>query len=384
MFGHSPLIESSDLRRARGTRVLVWSDTEATRELNTALERHGVIVKRRAGTSVPDWSRIAGDCDLVVIHARAGAFTVMEGLSTFSKELCIPFCVVFSDDDPDDRVRALTLGAADVMSTRWSRVELIARIVKLLANHMRYTHARCVHATLRKRMSDKNRLLDCTRLEMVHRLGRAAEYRDNETGQHVVRVGLFCEIIGKHLAMPRRQVQLLRHASPLHDIGKIGVADAILLKAGPLSPEEWQIMKQHTVIGAEILSGTDDELLEMARVIALTHHERWDGEGYPAGLAGDDIPLCGRIASVCDVYDALTSDRPYKKRWAHKDALLYIKRGSGSQFDPDVVNAFVASLTRIRSVQRRHSDSGAPNNVYCGGSFGPPVDGTCSSDWVLM
>ena len=210
---------------------------------------------------------------------------------------------------------------------------------------------------------------------MVHRLGRAAEFRDNETGQHVIRVGMFCEIVGQQLRIPNRSVQLLRHAAPLHDIGKIGVADAILLKKGPPASHEWEIMQQHTVIGSEILSGTENELLEMARIVALTHHERWDGNGYPGHLKAADIPLYGRIAAVCDVYDALTSDRPYKRAWRHGRAIDYLVAGRGTHFDPEVVDAFLASLDQIQMVSADYRDDSAPANVYRGGGSSMALEG---------
>jgi len=383
-LGYASVLANSDLRRARNARVLVCGSGRELREVCALLKQEGIAVRNHPYPNGPDWVFSGRNCDVALCYSPRGELAAIDALAQGCREHAMPCCVMIAKDDPQERLHIHALGVTDVVCAHWSPFEIAARMVRLLADQVRLTHARCVHATLRKRMSDKNRQLDWTRLEMVHRLGRAAEYRDNETGQHVIRVGLFCEIIGRRLAMPVRQVQLLRHASPLHDIGKIGVADAILLKSGPLCDEEWTIMKQHTVIGAEILAGTDDELLEMARVIALTHHERWDGQGYPAGLSGEDIPMCGRIASVCDVYDALTSDRPYKKRWSRTDALAYLKRGRGTQFDPDVVNAFVASLSKIRSVQHRHSDNGAPNNVYCGASFPSESTTGCNADWIGM
>lgn len=379
MFEQSAFVPRSDLRRARGARVLLCGEPDGIRDTTTALQNHGVVITQHGEMPTPP----AMDyCDLMILHTHPDDMASVEVAAECCRGTRRPYCVIFSDDAPEARLRAFTLGAADVMSARWTPSELSAHILRLLSTQARNTHARCIHATLRKRMSEQSRMLDHTRLEMVYRLGRAAEYRDNETGQHVVRVGLFSAIVAKHMGMARRQVQLMQHASPLHDIGKIGIADAILLKSGPLSPREWAIMKQHTVIGAAILGGTDDELLEMARVIALTHHERWDGKGYPAGLVRDEIPLCGRIASVCDVYDALTSDRPYKKRWRHTDALTYLRRGRGTQFDPDVVDAFVASLPQIRDIQRVHSDSAAPSNRYCGGGYGQTLEEIGALDWA--
>jgi len=178
-------------------------------------------------------------------------------------------------------------------------------------------------------------------IEIVTRLAQAAESRDVDTGQHIERIGHLCERLALRVGLGTTQAQMLRHASAMHDIGKIGIPDRVLLKPGSLDDEEWAVMRSHTTKGAEILTGSTSPLVQMAEIIARTHHERWDGTGYPEGLRGDEIPLIGRICAVCDVFDALVSDRPYKQAWPRAAALHAIAQGSGSQFDPTVVDAFL-------------------------------------------
>ncbi|MFP4244973.1 MAG: HD-GYP domain-containing protein, partial [Ectothiorhodospira sp.] len=197
-----------------------------------------------------------------------------------------------------------------------------------------------------------------TRLHVVQRLGRAAEYRDNETGCHILRMSHIAVLLARHLGWSRDTCDRLLHASPMHDVGKIGIPDRILLKPGPLTPEEWAIMKTHTTIGVDILSGDDSDLLDLAREIALTHHERWDGSGYPNGLAGEDIPMAGRICALADVFDALTSWRPYKAAWKVEDALDLIKDGAGSHFDPRLTELFFSLVPEILAIRDRFPESG--------------------------
>jgi CHASE2 domain-containing sensor protein len=181
-----------------------------------------------------------------------------------------------------------------------------------------------------------------TQLEVIHRLAQATESRDQETGLHLERMSRMCERLGLAMGMTATEAETLRNASLLHDVGKIGVPDAILLQPGGLSPEDRELMRRHTTIGAELLSGSSSEVMRMAEEIARTHHERWDGKGYPAGLAGEAIPLVGRICAVCDVFDALLSDRPYKEPWPVPEALEQLRRERGQHFDPAVVDAFLA------------------------------------------
>jgi putative two-component system response regulator len=180
-----------------------------------------------------------------------------------------------------------------------------------------------------------------TQLEIIHRLAAATESRDEETGLHLERIGLLCERVGLVLGLTPAEAETLRHASLLHDVGKIAVPDAILTKPGKLTGEEWVVMRRHAEAGANILAGSTAPIMRMAEEIALTHHERWDGGGYPRGLSGEQIPLVGRICAVCDVFDALLSPRPYKEAWSVQDALDELRRERGKHFDPAVIDAFM-------------------------------------------
>jgi HD-GYP domain-containing protein (c-di-GMP phosphodiesterase class II) len=194
---------------------------------------------------------------------------------------------------------------------------------------------------LEKEVAERTRELVDARAETLQRLAVAAEFHDDETAQHTRRVGSSAAHIAERLGLDAEQVRLLEEAAPLHDVGKLAIPDRILLKRGKLSSSEYDVMKTHAAFGARVLSGSSAPVLQMAAVIAVSHHERWDGTGYPRGLAGEAIPLVGRVVAVADVYDALTHSRPYKPEWSAARAIAEIRRGAGSQFDPRVVEAFL-------------------------------------------
>jgi CHASE2 domain-containing sensor protein len=194
---------------------------------------------------------------------------------------------------------------------------------------------------LERRVHERTEELRETQLEVVRRLAQAAESRDGDTGQHIERMSILCERLAGEIGWSVAESELLRHASALHDVGKIGIPDRVLLKPGKLDAEEWEVMQTHAMIGASMLADSRSELLQAAESIARTHHERWDGTGYPARLRGEDIPIAGRICSICDVFDALVSPRPYKEPWPVADALAEISSQSGRQFDPQLVEAFL-------------------------------------------
>jgi putative two-component system response regulator len=196
---------------------------------------------------------------------------------------------------------------------------------------------------LEAEVAKRTRELEASRTKTLRRLALAAEYRDDDTFEHTQRVGQTSVEIATRLELGWEQIMLLREAAPLHDVGKIAIPDRILLKPGKLSAEEFEVMKTHAALGARLLDGSGSSILQMATIIAESHHERWDGGGYPAGLAGEAIPLVGRIVAVADVFDALTHDRPYKSAWPVMQAIDEIRRGAGSQFDPCVVAAFLSS-----------------------------------------
>ena len=188
-------------------------------------------------------------------------------------------------------------------------------------------------------------------LEIIHRLAAAAEYKDKETGNHILRMSEYAALLGRLHGLSEAKIDLLRQASPMHDVGKIGIPDAILTKPGKLTPLEWETMKLHTVYGAEILSSASSDHLDAGHLIALTHHEKWDGSGYPIGLSGEEIPLMGRICAVSDVFDALTSERPYKRAYSNEEALGIMKEGRGTHFDPKLLDLFVVHFDDFKAVQ---------------------------------
>ena len=201
-----------------------------------------------------------------------------------------------------------------------------------------------IEARERRRLA---RLLYESQLELIHRLGQAADSRDQHTGEHLMRIGRLTKLLGLAAGMTPHEAELIRHASLMHDIGKIGIPDSVLLKPGALEPEERTLMETHTDLGGDILSGSDLALVQMAEAVARTHHERWDGSGYPAGLRGEEIPLAGRICSICDVFDALVTARLYKPAWSVEEAVAELRRLSGKAFDPRLTEIFVAMVPTL-------------------------------------
>jgi putative two-component system response regulator len=248
--------------------------------------------------------------------------------------------VLTADATTDTRQRALSVGASDFLSKPLDPIEVRLRIANLLEtrrlelemvgqNHQLETHVR-----------DRTEDLERARLDLLERLALAAEYRDDNTQEHAQRVGRTAALLGSAIGLPDADVEVLLRAAPLHDIGKIGVPDAILLKTAPLTLEEFAVMRTHTTIGAQILSGSEFAILQTAERIAASHHERWDGRGYPHGIGGDAIPLAGRLVALADVFDALMHERPYKDAWSLDQAIVEILSLAGTQFDPEIVEAF--------------------------------------------
>ena len=207
---------------------------------------------------------------------------------------------------------------------------------------------------LEEKVLERTIELKKTQIEIIDRLGMAAEYRDKETGMHIKRMSKYCRAMGRALGMSKIEYDVLDLASTMHDLGKIGISDTILLKPGRLNPDERQSMMTHTAIGARLLSGSKSKLLEVAKVIAKTHHEKWDGSGYDDGLKGESIPLFGRIVCVCDVFDALVSERPYKKAWSFERALEQISVGIGTFFDPELAKLFFSLESEIKRIMEKY------------------------------
>lgn len=262
----------------------------------------------------------------------------------------IPVIFLTAQSDASDEEVGLLLGAVDYLHKPCHPAIVLQRVRIHLELHNQ-------NLALEERVRERTRELEETRIEIIRRLGVAGEYRDNETGLHVVRMSQYCYRLALAAGVSQSQAEMLQLTAPMHDIGKIGIPDHILLKPGRLTEEEREAMKRHTVIGAEIIGSHPSAMLTMARSVALSHHERWDGTGYPAGLAGESIPFEGRIASICDVFDALTSVRPYKRAWSFDDAIDYITTESGKAFDPVLVSLFLKRIREFAEIQARYPEA---------------------------
>jgi len=232
------------------------------------------------------------------------------------------------------------------------------RIRNILEASLLHKEIRHQKEDLEKRVHERTIELRETQREIVQRLGRAAEFRDTDTGAHISRMSRYAEILGRALGLSEEECELLLLAMPMHDIGKIGIPDFILLKPDKLTAAEWDVMRTHTILGGQLLSGSQSPLLQMGEIVALTHHEKWNGTGYPHKLAGHDIPLPGRICAVCDVFDALTSVRPYKEAWPVDKALEELRNLSGSHLDPHLVELFdeiFPAILKIKELYPEHS-----------------------------
>jgi putative two-component system response regulator len=305
---------------------------------------------------------------------------LLERMRQTDKTKHVPVVVLTGLNDHDLKEKALNLGAVDLLNKPVEPGQLIARLRNMLQTKAYQDDLQTRNASLVAKVQRQDVDLAHSRMSVVCRLGMAAEFRDEETGNHVIRVGCYSRAVAAAMGMPRSFLEMLLLAAPLHDIGKIGVPDSVLLKPGPLDDEEWAIMQRHCEIGECILReeskavvplfdwyameseamkeavNSRDPMLQMAATVALTHHEKWDGSGYPQGLAGEAIPLESRIVSVADVYDALTSNRPYRAARPEEEALTIIQATVGSHFDPRVHAAFLSALPEIRALRRRFDD----------------------------
>lgn len=302
---------------------------------------------------------------LDVMMPERDGFGVLAELAPLLQREQLPVMMLTADVSRVTKQRALDGGAKDFLTKPFDTVEVLLRVKNLLEtrlltlelrDHNRHLEERVAHRTLELRESfdqlvvanaqlhESQRAVEHSQMEVLTRLAQAAELRDDDTGQHTQRVGELVARLGRALGLGESCVELLRCAAPLHDVGKIGISDTILLKPGRLTPEEFAMMKTHTSIGAQLLTGGHSPFVCTAETIALSHHERFDGGGYPRGLSGENIPLEGRIVSVVDVFDALTHERPYKRAWPLEEALAEIESQRGKQFDPQVVDAFLALM----------------------------------------
>lgn len=378
MYGHrdihSPILALDD-QRAHQARILIVDDEPANVALLTQVLAQAGYACLQSTTEprqfLPLYQEFAPDLILMDLHMpHLDGFALLAQLgATVPADDYLPILMLTADSTSDAKRRALALGTADFLTKPIDTFEVLLRIRNLLGARLLHLELRqqnqyldaqvrartrdleAAHTELlgrnqelelaQRELLERNRELEAAQHEILERLCYAGEYRDDSTGQHVQRVQSVATDLARALDLPETQVALIHQAAALHDVGKIGIPDAILLKPSTLMPEERQQMQMHTTIGGKILGGSQQCLLQAAEEIALTHHERWDGSGYPRGLAGEAIPLAGRIVAVADVFDALTSERPYKAAWPAEAALAEIARQSGRQFDPRVVAAFL-------------------------------------------
>jgi len=285
---------------------------------------------------------------LDIMMTGMNGYEVCRCLKTNLRHRKIPVIFLTAKSKVEDETKGLELGAVDYITKPLSLPIVKARVKTHLALYD-------LNMNLEEKVRDRTIKLNETQREIIRRLGRAGEYKDNETGLHVILMSHYSRLIGLASGMNKVQADLLLNTAPMHDIGKIGIPDRILLKPGKLDDNEWKIMKQHTTFGGEIIGKHSSELLVEARIVALTHHEKWNGKGYPKGMKGKKIPLLGRIVAIADVFDALTSERPYKKAWPVEKALNLIKEESGQHFCPKLVSSFLEALPEILKIRNQYA-----------------------------
>ena len=272
----------------------------------------------------------------------------------------IPVLMVTANDQKDIRYEALLGGANDFLTKPIDRVEFSARARNMLSlrSGQKFLADRAEH--LASLVDEQTREIRDREKELIFRMSRAAEFRDPETGAHIQRMAHYSQVIARALGLDANAQKLILEAAPMHDVGKIGIPDYILLKPGKLTPEEFEVMKGHARLGYELLKDSGSEILRAGAEVAISHHEKFDGTGYPHGLQGNKIPIFGRIVAVADVFDALTSERPYKKAWPIEDACKFLEDGRGLHFDPMCVEAFLACKDQILDIRQRFRDEEIP------------------------
>ncbi|PLW83947.1 two-component system response regulator [Kineobactrum sediminis] len=350
----------NEMLRERGRILVVDDESPNLRLLDKMLRSQGysnLVLIEDPRQVVQRYRSARPDLVLLDINMpHLDGFEVLEQLKGLQDPLMPPIVMLTAQHGKEFMLRALSAGARDFITKPFDRNELLMRVRNLLDAHMGHRLLHDQKTWLEETVWQRTSELRRTRLDVVQRLGKAAEYRDEETGAHVLRMSYSCALLAKEYGWNESQTDMILNASPMHDIGKIGIPDAILLKPGKLEPHEWEVMKTHVTIGAGMLEGDSSSLIKMAHEIALTHHEKWDGSGYPHGLAGADIPLSGRIAALADVFDALTSERPYKKAWTVEAAMDLVRENRGKHFDPDLVDVLEANLSGVEDIRERFKD----------------------------
>lgn len=349
---------------SNATRVVIVDDRSTARSLLEGLAKSlepGIVVESFAEPQLALEHMQTSIPDLIITDYRMPGMDGIEFTRRIraQKNLAdVPVIIVTVVEDRQIRYQALENGATDFLTRPIDPQECRARCINLLAlrrnqkivsNHSQWLETQVLHATHEVRARERETLL---------KLAKAGEYRDEDTGNHIIRMAKYSRLIAEELNLSPHECEEIESAAPMHDIGKIGISDLILLKPGAHTQEETSIMRRHPEIGYEILSNSPSRYLQMGALIALGHHEKFDGTGYPHGQAGSAIPLPARIVAVADVFDALTSVRPYKKAWSFQSALEYVQSNSGKHFDPDCVRAFEKRVDAVAQVMRELGDSG--------------------------
>jgi putative two-component system response regulator len=360
-----------------GKRVLVVDDDETTRTITTVLVEGLGHQSESARDGIEALAKLRMGVDLVlldVVMPGLDGYEVCRRIRLDTAGLDVPVIMVTSMSSRDDRIRAVEAGANDFIAKPVDKTELRVRSASLLklkeaqdALRRHQTHLEALvaerTASLRsalEQMAEAQRIAYLAQLDTVERLAIVAEYKDQVTARHIRRMSEYCAVIARGLNLPPGEVELILHASRMHDVGKIAVPDSILRKPSSLDTAEWVVMRRHAMIGSRILDNSSSALLQAGRVIALCHHERWDGSGYPNGMVGEEIPLWARICSVADVFDAVTSERPYKPAYSIEEALNILRTGRGTQFDPQVVDVFFDKLDEILEIVALYREADEP------------------------
>lgn len=333
--------------------VLVVDDTPENIEVLVGILKDDYRVKAaKSGEVALKIAKLSPPPDLILLDVMMpgiDGYEVCQQLKSDPLTKYIPIIFVTAKIAQEDELKGLALGAVDYITKPISPPIVKSRVRTHLALYNQ-------NRELDRKVAEKTQELADNQFKVIQRLGRAAEYKDNETGLHVIRMSQYTYILAKAIGMAEHDALILKAAAPMHDVGKIGIPDAILQKPAKLDEAEWQVMKTHASVGAEILGDDHSELLQIAKIVALTHHEKWDGSGYPEGLIGSAIPLEGRIVAIADVFDALTSVRPYKAAWSVEEAFDLLLQESGKHFDPELVPHFINNTASIIEVMSQWQD----------------------------
>jgi putative two-component system response regulator len=357
----------------RTHRILVVDDEELNRELLEAMLTSIGYEVDLAEDGFQAINMVGLGFDLVLLDIMMPGMDGFEVAQKIRESRVFgdtPICMVTSLTGKEERLRAVDVGANDFIAKPVDRLELKVRVDSLIKMKKTQDEIKRYQSELEtlvdqrtvnlrqalKDAADGQRQTYQAQLETTERLAIAAEYKDEDTANHIKRMSRYSHLLAIKLGLTPHDYEIVLNASPMHDVGKMGIRDAILLKPGKLDPDEWEIMKRHAAIGGKILGGSSSELLQAGEIIALSHHEKWDGSGYPNGLSGEDIPLHGRIVAIADVFDALTSKRPYKDAFSNEKSIEIMREGKGKHFDPAILDVFLDNFSEIEKIQSKCLD----------------------------